>query len=92
MTPEQYYNGDYELVKAYRESHEIEKKRKNELLWLQGLYVYRANCASSPFSDEKTYLDEPIPLSKEEMAEAEERKLRRKQEEMYAKLLARTKK
>ena len=48
MTPEQYWDGDPELVKFYREAYEIKMERRNQELWLQGMYIYEAICDASP--------------------------------------------
>lgn len=65
----------------YEEAHQLKERRENYNLWLQGRYVYEAVGAISPilqaFAKEgttaKPYLEEPFPLSKEEMEEREER-------------------
>ena len=48
MTPEQYWDGDSMLAKYYRKADELRKKRRNEELWLQGMYVYEALCDVAP--------------------------------------------
>lgn len=48
MTPEQYWDGDSMLAKYYRKSDEIRRKRRNEELWLQGMYIYEALCDVAP--------------------------------------------
>ena len=48
MTYDQYWNGDPTLVKHYRKADEIRKERRNEELWLQGMYIYEALCDVSP--------------------------------------------
>ena len=48
MTPEQYWDGDPELVKYYRKAEEIRNKKRNQELWLQGMYIYEALCDASP--------------------------------------------
>ena len=48
MTPEQYWDGDPLLAKYYRQAEEIKQKRKNQELWLQGLYFYEALCDVAP--------------------------------------------
>lgn len=37
-----YWNGDYTLLKFYVQKHRIAVEQKNEELWLQGLYFYQA--------------------------------------------------
>ena len=64
MTYEQYWEGDCTLVKYYRKADEIRKERRNEELWLQGMYVYEAICDVSPilhaFAKKGT---KPVPYS-----------------------------
>ena len=48
MTPDQFWNDDPMLAKYYRQAHSLELERKNQELWLQGLYVYEALCDVSP--------------------------------------------
>ena len=42
MTPEQYWEGDCELVRYYRKAAQIRQDLKNQDAWLQGMYVYQA--------------------------------------------------
>ena len=48
MTPEQYWDGDCTLAKYYREAEELRNEKRNQELWLQGMYVYEAICDISP--------------------------------------------
>jgi hypothetical protein len=48
MTYEQFWNGDPSLAKYYRQASEISIERRNQELWLQGLYIYEALCDVSP--------------------------------------------
>lgn len=48
MTPEQYWDGDCTLVKYYRQAEETRNERRNQELWLQGMYIYEAICDVSP--------------------------------------------
>lgn len=96
MTPDQFYKDDYELTVAYRESYERKRKRENEAQYMQGLYFYYAVCAVSPvlhaFAKAGTkpldYLDEPLPLTLKDAELLEERRMKRKQEEIKAKIIA----
>ena len=77
MSAEEYWDGDCTLVRAYREADEIQKARKNEEAWLQGLYIYQALCAVSPlfrsFAKKGTkaqpYIEQPIPITKQQNEE-----------------------
>lgn len=48
MTYEQYWDGDCTLVKYYRKAEEMRNDKRNQELWLQGMYVYEAICDVSP--------------------------------------------
>lgn len=86
MTPEQYWDGDPWLAKYYRQADEIRRKRKNQDLWLQGMYIYEALCDVAPilqaFAKRGTkatpYPDHPYSLTVKEREE--EKKLQEKRE------------
>jgi hypothetical protein len=71
MSPEQYWDGDAMLAKYYRQADEINRARRNQELWLQGMYIYEALCDVSPvlnaFAKKGTkpnpYIDHPYALS-----------------------------
>ena len=101
MTPEQYWDGDPSLPKYYRKADELKWKRKNQELWLQGMYIYEALCDVSPilhaFAKRGTkpspYPDHPYSLTANEREdekkkqEARDReKARRYMEAQMAKL------
>lgn len=48
MTPEQYWDGDPMLAKYYRQAEEIRNERRNQELWLQGMYIYDAILCVAP--------------------------------------------
>lgn len=72
MTPDEYWNGDSNLVKAYREADKLRFDRRNFEAWLQGKYFYDALCMSAPmFNSLKPhepypYHDEPIKFARNE--------------------------
>ena len=86
MSAEQYWDGDPALTKYYRKADELNRQRRNEELWLQGMYIYEALCAVSPvmnaFASKGTkprpYTDHPYALTKREREF--ERKMREKRE------------
>ena len=71
MTPEQYWDGDSTLAKYYRKADELRRKRRNEELWLQGMYIYEALCDVSPVMNAfakrgtkpRPYADHPYALT-----------------------------
>lgn len=83
MTPEQYWDGDCTLVKYYREAEEMRIEKRNQELWLQGMYFYEAICDVSPvlhsFAKKGTkplpYPSKPYAISEKQIKrEREERK------------------
>lgn len=75
MTPEQYWEGEPELARYYRKADEMRLERRNQEMWLQGMYVYEAICDASPvfhsFAKRGTkphpYTDKPYPLTERQM-------------------------
>lgn len=92
MTYEQYYDGDVDLCKYYRKSDEIKKDRQNEMLWLQGLYIYDALIKVAPAfrsmgaSKPDDYPKEPYPLTEKEQLRREERDTKKRFEQMIEKM------
>ena len=88
MTPEQYWDGDPELARYYRKAEEIRQKRKNEELWLQGMYIYEALCDVSPvfhaFAKRGTkpvpYPDHPYSITSKDREAEKELKAKRERE------------
>jgi hypothetical protein len=91
MTLEQYWDGDPMLAKYYRKANEFRRKRRNEELWLQGMYIYEALCDVAPvlhaFAKRGTkpvpYPDHPYALTVNDREE--EKKLKEKREREKAK-------
>ena len=91
MSPEQYWDGDPMLAKYYRQADEIRRTRRNQELWLQGMYIYEALCDVSPvlnaFAKKGTkpnpYIDHPYPLSNKDIKA--EKKLREQRDREKAK-------
>ena len=48
MTFDQFWNDDPMLASYYRKATELKVERKNQELWLQGLYIYEALCDVAP--------------------------------------------
>ncbi len=71
MTYEQYWDDDCELVKFYREADKIQQARQNQMLWLQGMYIYDAigrlvpalNPATKKGTKVKPYVEKPYSIS-----------------------------
>lgn len=93
MSYEDFWDGDVDMVKAYRTAAELRDKRRNQELWLQGMYIYEALCDASPlfrFSMKKgvvkpePYAKEPYPITAAEVRAREEREARQKEERLKA--------
>ena len=88
MTYEQFYYEDCRLVIAYRKAQKMREQRRNQELWLQGMYFYDALCSASPllhaFAKSGTkplpYSEQPYPLTQEEVEEREREKERKQYE------------
>ena len=82
MTYKQFWEDDPMLAKYYRKADELRTDRKNQELWLQGLYVYEAICDIAPIlqmgakrgTKAQPYPDRPYAITeKQRKREAEER-------------------
>jgi hypothetical protein len=70
MSPEQFWDGDVSLVKAYRKAYEYKKQEWNVQAYLNGMYVYDALLRVSPIlhafakkgAKPIPYRDQPIEI------------------------------
>lgn len=91
MTYDEFWYGKPILAKYYREKHKLDIERRNQELWLQGLYIYDAFAVvlSNAFSkhSKAKYIEKPFDLfpKTEEEKQAEIENTRRT---MYEKLNA----
>ena len=81
MTWDEYWKDDVTKVIYYRKKDKLDMQRKNNELYLQGVYFYKALECVAPalmaFNKNpkiEPYLDEPIALTKEEQEERERKK------------------
>lgn len=82
MTYEQFWHGDPWMAKAYKEKHILERKQKNEELWVNGMYQLSAlNVAlHNAFDKHKIkYLEKPFDIFPKTEAEKEEEKMLQRQ-------------
>ena len=93
MSYDEFWSGDVSIVKAYRKAYELQEKRRNQELWLSGMYFYEALCDASPlfrFSMKKgiikpePYLKEPYPITAAEVRAREEREAKQIEERIKA--------
>ena len=81
MTADEYWNGDAELPRYYREAYKLRQQHENYNAWLQGFYVYHAmQCVSPMFRDwmkdhsPEKYMSEPLELFPKKAEEVSEQK------------------
>lgn len=92
---EQYWDGDCLLAKYYREAHELKQKRRNQELWMQGLYIYEALADLAPilrsFNNKpqkaEPYPSEPFPLTPKEIREKKEREQKAAYEQIKSRFM-----
>lgn len=87
MPYELFWNGEPELVKVYREAHELRNEQRNQEMWVQGIYNYRAfreimeafaaGLSGSKSSCASEYPREPIAFTAREQESAAQREKER---------------
>ena len=85
MTYDQYWNDDPELAVHYRKADEIRIDRQNQLIWLQGLYIYEALCDVAPIFNAgakkgtkvRPYTNQPYSITERSRKLEEQEKERR---------------
>ena len=94
MTWTQFWIDEPELAVAYRKADAIRKRRKNEELWLEGMYTAEALNATvgNMFAKgaKNQYPAEPFPITADEQQERREREERNRMERMKAAFIARS--
>ncbi len=94
MTYDEFWNGDVNMVRAYRKADEMKRRRQNETLWVQGLYVRDAlvctvgNMFSGKSGKQHEYPKEPYAITETEIREREERDARLAEERIKAEFAA----
>jgi hypothetical protein len=48
MSWNDFWNGDPQIARYYREAYELQQENADYIAWLSGAYVYEALCAVSP--------------------------------------------
>lgn len=86
MTPQNFWEDSPYLVINFRKSYELKREERNQMLWLQGLYDYRAfSAAMDEFvywlngkkgSPPKGYIKEPMPLTDREKEMEKQRRIK----------------
>lgn len=97
MTYDEFWNQDVSLAEVYREANELRDRKRNQELWLQGMYIYEALCDASPLFrftmksgtiKPEPYAKEPYPITASEVREREERAAKQKEERLKAEFAA----
>lgn len=94
MTWTQFWEDEPKLAIAYRNAEMIRKRRKNEELWLEGIYVAEAlnSTVGNMFSKgaKHQYPAEPFPITADEQQERREREEKARMERMKAAFIAKS--
>lgn len=92
MTYEQFWYGDVFLAAAYRKADMIRRRRRNEELWLEGIYMAEALSATvgNMFNkgQKHQYPSEPFPITAAEQQERREREEKARMERIKAQFTA----
>ena len=92
MTYAEFWYDDPKIAVAYRKADAIRRKRRNEELWLEGVYTAEALSATvgNMFSKgaKHPYPSEPFPITAAEQEERREREEKAKIERIKAKFTA----
>ena len=94
LTYDEFWNQDVTMVRAFRKADELKRRRQNEILWMQGVYIREAllstvgNMFSGKGATPNEYPKEPYPITEEQIAEKKERERKSMEERMKADLLA----
>lgn len=83
MSYDEFWHGDFKLVKYYRKAYELKQKIKEQDLWLQGMYVYEAILDASPIlhafaksgTRPRPYPEKPYGFKDEEVDEYEKEEM-----------------
>lgn len=83
MPYELFWNGDPQLVNVYREAHSQRMQLRNQEMWAQGLYNFKAfksniealsyGMSGGKGSKPSAYPEEPLPFTEAEQKAATER-------------------
>lgn len=90
MTYDEFWNQNVDMTRAYRKADEFKRRRENEVLWLQGIYVRDAlictvgNMFSGKSAKKQEYPKEPYPITDLELREREEREAQLREEHIKA--------
>lgn len=92
MSYDEFWNGDCELTKHYRNAHEVRLKQRNYEMWLQGLYIHDAvgvvvaNALRKKGAKAQKYTESPYPVTPMEQREVKRREELKRYEGSKAKM------
>ena len=93
MTYDQFWYGEPQIAKFYREAQNIRNRKRNQEFWLEGIYMAEALSATvgNMFSKgaKHQYPAEPIPITEAEQQERREREQKARMEKIKAAFTAR---
>ena len=92
MTYDEFWYGEPDRVKYYRQAEEIRRKEKDYDLWLQGRYIYDALCAVSPLlhafakngTQAEKYNEDPYPRTMKDYKALQEKQMKERAEAFAA--------
>lgn len=94
MSYDEFWNQDVTLVRVYRQADDLRRRRQNEMLWMQGIYMRDAllctvgNMFSGKGATPIEYPKEPYPVTAEQIAEKKEAERREMEERIKADFVA----
>ena len=77
MTYEQFWYGDPWMANAYKEKHNLERRQRNEEMWINGMYQLNALAVAlnNAFNKHKiNYIEKPFDIFPKSQAEQEKEK------------------
>lgn len=95
MNSREYWDDDPYLIRVYNKKRNYEIEYQNQILWLQGRYIYDAIAACSPLLNPlvkdhmpRSYVEQPYSLTNSDAEKAEEDKAKAKSEMIKARMQA----
>ena len=92
MSYTEFWVDEPELAAAYRKADQIRRRRRNEELWLEGIYMAEAlnSTVGNMFSKgaKHQYPSEPFPITEAEQEERREREQKARMERVKAAFMA----
>jgi hypothetical protein len=92
MTYDEFWNQSVSMVRAYREADDLRRRKENEVLWMQGVYIREALmstvCNMFNKGTKFEYPKDPYPVTSKQVEEKQERERKRMEERIKADMLA----